>query len=362
MSLHIFTPGQHTAMSGDRLSFSESDLAATASAYDPALHEAPLVVGHPRHNAPAYGWVKSLTAGADGLHAEPQQLDADFAELVSSGRFKKISASFYAPDSPSNPVPGVYYLRHVGFLGAQPPAVKGLKQAEFAEAEPGVVEFGELDLQAGMWRRLRDWLLTQFGQDAADRVVPDWELDALREPAPAEFSEGAVPAPAVAPEPQPEQEAPMPQDNPELAAENARLKQQLADLKAQNEQARKQALHDEHQAFAEQMVGEARLAPAQQAQVVALLDRLAGVNDAQDFGEGDDAQPLTQVLRGLVSAQQPLVEFGEQATKDRAAGQSAADVAEFAEADPDRLGLHLRATELAQSKNITYEQAVRQLL
>jgi hypothetical protein len=371
-SLHIFTPGQHTAMSGDRLAFSESDLAATASAYDPTLHEAPLVVGHPRHDAPAYGWVKSLTVGADGLHAEPQQLDAEFAELVASGRFKKISASFYTPDSPSNPVPGVYYLRHVGFLGAQPPAVKGLKQAEFSEAEQGVVEFGELDLQAGMWRRLRDWLLAQFGQDAADRVVPDWELEALREPAPAEFSEEAASAtapaaaPAVAskpqPEPQPTQEAPMPQDNPELAAENARLKQELAALKAQGEQARKQTLHSEHQAFAEQMVSEARLAPAHQAQVVALLDRLAGVNDAQDFGEGDAAQPLTQVLRGMISAQPPLVEFGEQATKDRAAGQSGASVAEFAEADPDRLSLHLRATELAQSKNITYEQAVRQLL
>ena len=132
--LHIFKPGRQTAMSGAVLDFSESDLAASARAYDPALHEAPIVIGHPKHDAPAYGWVKSLAASGDGLNAEPHQVDADFAELVASGRYKKISASFYLPDAPNNPVPGVYYLRHVGFLGAQPPAVKGLKQAEFADA------------------------------------------------------------------------------------------------------------------------------------------------------------------------------------------------------------------------------------
>ncbi|MFS2072756.1 hypothetical protein ACEN9D_28795 [Pseudomonas sp. CT11-2] len=40
-------------------------------------------------------------------------------------------------------MPGVYYLRHVGFLGAQPPAVKGLRPIELAEGEPGVIEFSE---------------------------------------------------------------------------------------------------------------------------------------------------------------------------------------------------------------------------
>ena len=128
--IHIFKAGSHTAMSGATLAFSESDLQATARAYDPSKHEAPLVVGHPRADAPAYGWVKSLAYSENGLQAEPDQVDAQFAELVGTGRFKKISASFYPPESSANPVPGVYYLRHVGFLGAQPPAVKGLKQVE----------------------------------------------------------------------------------------------------------------------------------------------------------------------------------------------------------------------------------------
>lgn len=141
--LHIFKPGTHTAMNGASFDFSESDIAATVQAYDPALHEAPLVIGHPKHDASAAGWVKSLSTSAHGLTAEPQQVDAAFAEQIAKGSYKKISASFYHPDAANNPVPGVYYLRHVGFLGAQPPAVKGLRPIELADGEEGVIEFGD---------------------------------------------------------------------------------------------------------------------------------------------------------------------------------------------------------------------------
>ena len=65
--LHIFKPGRQTAMSGVTLEFSESDLEASARAYDPAKHEAPLVIGHPRTDDPAQGWAKSLSVLPRGL-------------------------------------------------------------------------------------------------------------------------------------------------------------------------------------------------------------------------------------------------------------------------------------------------------
>ena len=40
--LQIFKPGRHTAMSGASLAFSESDLAASAAAYDPTVFQAPI--------------------------------------------------------------------------------------------------------------------------------------------------------------------------------------------------------------------------------------------------------------------------------------------------------------------------------
>lgn len=87
--LHIFKPGRHQPMSGGSLDFTERDLIANANAYNPTLHEAPLVIGHPKHDAPAAGWVKSLTATADGLIAEPQQIDPSFAEQIGKASFKK---------------------------------------------------------------------------------------------------------------------------------------------------------------------------------------------------------------------------------------------------------------------------------
>ena len=127
--IHLFKPGTHIDMGGQQISFSESDMQASVDAYDPALHEAPLCIGHPKDDAPAYGWVQSMHMAADGPEAIPHQVNADFAEMHKSGAFKKVSASFYTPNNPHNPVPGVYYLRHVAFLGAQPPAIKGLRQA-----------------------------------------------------------------------------------------------------------------------------------------------------------------------------------------------------------------------------------------
>lgn len=185
-ALQIFKAGKRTASDGRALTFTEADLKATAAAYDPALHEAPLVIGHPKTNDPAFGWTKSLAFGEGGLLvAEPHQVNPEFAELVNSGAFKKISASFYVPDSPDNPKPGVYYLRHVGFLGAQAPAVKGLKPAEFAADEKGVVEFMDWSDRdnASLWRSLRDWIIGKFGKDEADKVVPDYLVTSLQESA-----------------------------------------------------------------------------------------------------------------------------------------------------------------------------------
>ncbi|WP_047243722.1 peptidase [Chromobacterium subtsugae] len=358
--LHIFKSGRQTAMSGDVLDFSESDLAASARAYDPALHEAPIVIGHPKHDAPAYGWVQSLAAGDIGLLAEPRQVDPAFAELVAAGRYKKISASFYRPDSPNNPVPGVYYLRHVGFLGAQPPAVKGLRPVEFGEADDDVVEFGDWgDVQnASLWRRMREWLISQFGLDAADKVIPDYavanlEDDARQDDSSSSFADPSQPKETL--EVTPEQQA-------ALEAENARLKQKLATAAAEKKATAAAARHSEHLAYAEQLIGEGKLAPKHKDAVVAFLDFADGETSVE-FGEGDAKQALASAFKGFLGDMPKVIDFGESATKDKAKQWEQDGSLEFGErADPERLQLHNRATALAAEKGVPYEQAVRQLL
>lgn len=74
-AIHIFKAGTHTDMHGKKLPFTPDDLAACVKAYDPSVHEAPLVIGHPRTEDPAWGWVKALSLSGVDLMAEPAQLD-----------------------------------------------------------------------------------------------------------------------------------------------------------------------------------------------------------------------------------------------------------------------------------------------
>jgi len=338
--IQIFRPGRHTAMSGAVLAFSESDLQASAAAYDPAKHEAPLVVGHPKHDAPAYGWVKALSA-SDGLQAEPHQVDPAFAEMVGRGAFKKISASFYAPDSPQNPVPGVYYLRHVGFLGAQPPAVKGLRNPEFSDAEEGVVEFADWsDLQnASLWRRMRDFLISQFGLDKADSIIPDYAVASLETEARQESAdENLVTAPAFS---DPPSRSPLvtPEQKAALEAENAQLKKDLADRDAADKAVKHAAAHTGHVAFAEDLAKAGKLLPAHKEIAIATLDFFATREAVVEFGEGDARKPLLDAFKTFLQGLPKQVEFKEVAggriveVDDQDPAVVAAKAVEFQEAE-----------------------------
>jgi hypothetical protein len=359
--LQIFKPGRHTAMSGAELAFSESDLAASAAAYDPALAEAPIVVGHPAHDAPAYGWVKSLAFADGGLEAQPDQVDPAFAEMVAAGRFKKISASFYPPASKNNPVPGVYYLRHVGFLGAQPPAVKGLRMPEFAEAADAVTfEFSEYDdvQSAQLWRSLREWMIGKFGQEEADKVVPGYTVSSLEQSAQEELRESATDA-AVSPSfaEQPNQENVVtPEQLAALEAENAQLKSELAANKTAQ-------IHDTHASFAETLVTGGQLLPAQVEVAVATLDYLAGQESVIEFGEGDAKKPLIDGFKEFLSGLPQRIEFSETATSTKAAGDRT-DSVEFAAphgyaVDADALAIHGKAVAYQAANKTDYLSAVK---
>jgi hypothetical protein len=129
MNIAVFKTGKHTDMKGQVQQWTDADLDRIISAYDPAKHEAPAVIGHPKNNDPAFGWVKKLSRIGGTLYAEFDQLNPDFLDMLKAGSFKKRSISLY-PDMT---------LKHVGFLGAVPPAVKGLPDYQFADDENDIV-------------------------------------------------------------------------------------------------------------------------------------------------------------------------------------------------------------------------------
>jgi hypothetical protein len=367
--LQIFKLSKHTAMSGAVLSFSESDLAATAAAYDVAKHEAPLVCGHPKHNEPAYGWVSSLTFADGGLDANPVQVDAAFAEMVANGSFKKISASFYSPDAPGNPVPGVYYLKHVGFLGAMPPAVKGMRTPSFADSEEGVVEFAEWDdvMNSSVLRSLRDWIIGKFGLDDADKAIPGYQVQSLELSAQKELEESmkedqsnGLPAPSFT-ESQSLGDEMSAEEKTRLAtleAENAVLKAQQVAF-AEAEKIRKNAaVHADNTSFAEGLVKDGKLLPVHKDVVVAQLDFISAQDNVVEFGEGDAKKPLADAFRAMLQAQGNLVNFGETAKPE-----SASATVDFAAApgygvNADSMESYARAQAYMLLHKVDFETAV----
>lgn len=303
--LQIFRAGTQTDSLGRTLTFQTADLMATANAYDPNLYEAPLVVGHPETNAPAYGWVASLMAQADALEAVPHQVDAAFSAMVNAGRFKRISASFWLPDAPGNPAPGVYYLRHIGFLGAAAPAVKGLRTPVFADDAASVVTL-EFSTQEPPMADTAD-----FAAREAAIAKAEAELKARAEQQTAEFAER----------------------DQALKAREAEV------VKAEAAQRRKEAAE-----FTDAQAKAGRILPRQQAGLTELL--LALPVAPLEFKEGDGAKakiaPRTW-LEKFVSELPPQIDYAERtaATDDNKPPAGALSRKAFERLDPQQRKAHL---------------------
>ncbi|ENA1254046.1 TPA: peptidase [Pseudomonas aeruginosa] len=344
------------------MEFTEAILQEIAATYDPALSEAPLVIGHPKLNAPAYGWAKGLEVREGMLYAEPHQVVPEFAEAANRKMYKKRSASVYLPDSPGNPVPGKHYLRHIGFLGAVPPAIKGIPDAPFNFAEDDgalAIEFAEAPYAVtgltDILRRLRDFFVEREGAERADQLIPQWQLSSIEEDArrasvqdtapqaSALFSEpviegvdAAAASAAAAEEPQgtvtPSDGAsesaaeadrtshPSQQDTtmPDEAALQERQRQLdereqlLATREAQVAQQKAQEHRNEVTEFAEALVQAGRLLPRQKAPVIELLVSLP-TDTPLEFAEGDGqvTKPAAEVLRSLLAELPKQVDFSE---------------------------------------------------
>jgi hypothetical protein len=119
--IEVFAKGRWTDGEGNTKDWTFGDLLKIASSYNPQVYEAPIVIGHPETNSPAYGWIGALKVEGNKLLAKPKQLLSEFREWVRQGAYKKISISLF-PDMT---------LRHVGFLGGAAPAIKGLRPVEF---------------------------------------------------------------------------------------------------------------------------------------------------------------------------------------------------------------------------------------
>ncbi len=322
-SIHILRPGTFTDSAGSEVTFTAADLASIATAYDPAKHEAPLVIGHPTADAPAYGWVASLREDDAGVHAEPHQLDTQFAGLVRAGRFRKVSASLYGASHPNSPTPGSWYLRHVGFLGAQPPAVKGLRQASLDESNQGAVVTMESTLPAPESSQPQETNMSgtqTAGQTARKNTT---EIEAA------------------------------------LTERETQLAEREAALAEREAQTRRQELD----AAIEQHIAAGRVLPTDKPGLVALTEQLTAHPVKISLFDPDGHETKQGGAAWLLSwlGRQPVqVDFNERtaAAAEDPAAQSRFAVPAGHEVEPKALDLHRRALAFAEKHQVGYDAAL----
>lgn len=217
LELDIFVAGKRPALDGREIEITESNLDEVVRSYDPKRFRAPLIVNRDLSHSTAgfsdrelatapicHGIPSSLKRVGKTLKATFEKHTPELRRWISEGRIPGLSASFYLPDSPSNPYPGQWALRHVAAV--MRPAVKGMGLPGFAETtvfgtiaefglgeDEGFVEFGcgcggscggqspkpygdmmySPPTLESVLRPLRDYFIEQGGVELANRVLPE---------------------------------------------------------------------------------------------------------------------------------------------------------------------------------------------
>jgi hypothetical protein len=326
--------------------------------FNAAKHEPPVVIGHPVENAPAYGWVEGLKKQGNLLLAKFKQVEPGFADMVKRGLFKKRSAAFY-PDGT---------LRHVGFLGAVPPAVKGLPDVAFAEANAMTFEFSDYQTVwawesiARLFGKVRDYLIEKDGMEKADQVISAYQIEEIT--AAAEKGKQEIQRDASEQTPQitnynekkeekmnfkefiqklkelvagvePAAQTDPPAGKTFSEADLEAARRQAADEAARAEReraaaefaerertARQEARKREISAWCASMVDAGRMTPAMvKFGLPEMLAAFAEREEIVEFGEAKDKATLYDRFKALFETELPkVVEFREVATRDRDTG------------------------------------------
>jgi hypothetical protein len=289
--IEIFRGGKQIDSTG-REHDGDALISKAVASFNPSYHEPPIVVGHPKDNAPAFGWVQALKQSGSRLLAKIRDVVPEFEAIAKQGLYKKRSASFY-PDG---------RLRHVGFLGAAPPAVKGLADLKFeddagsacfefnakntsAKEETMFANFGEFMEFLKFWKKEAD---PESGKQTADdgRRETDKNLKS--------FTEADIEAA--------KKEA--------ADAERIKVESEFAEKQIL---AKREAQNKEISTWCEDMVKKGKIAPAWvKSGLPQFMELLAAGSDVIEFGEEKKKSTHYDWLKDLFENQMPkIIEFKE---------------------------------------------------
>ena len=363
-----------------KVTLTDADLDELVASYarsDPA----PVVIGHPTTDGPAQGWVGALRRVGDRLQARLERLDEGFREAVEAGRYANRSISAVHDETG-------WRLRHLGFLGAALPAVDGLSPSNFAAPSGAQIVFSVPLSASGEWRgwrvlarilrSMRERIVASDGVEAADRALPDWQIEQL-----ASLGQDSKPGVALALEEtetdetdettgdedmtgESDRAADLAAREKALAEREAKLGAQEAELTRSQAEAEVAARFAKADTALEAHVKAGRVLPAERAGLAALLASLpvddgAVIAFAAADGKTEKKAPAA-VLEAFLSALPKRVDYDVRAGRDSApadGGDRGGGV------DPAAIAAQAtkhREAALAAGRTLTVAQAVDEVM
>lgn len=376
----IFEGGVQTDSQGKTKEFTQAHLDSVVTNHVPA----PLVVGHPKTNDPAFGWSTELKREGNKLFAKAGDVASEFESAVKNKHFPKRSVSLI-PDGN-----GGYKLRHIGFLGAAAPAVEGLKDLEFSADESAeVYEFRApetahqvrwgFDTIGRIFRSLRDRLIETDGKEAADQIIPDYQVTEIQnissqlvEDRSHHFSQPADPATDSAKSGNPPEK---PTDNKEVtpmsdfsqadidaAVEKERKKTQAAQkqLSAMQFSAQVQSANE----LIQTALKEGRLLPVQVEGMAEFMAQLSTIEGTFEFSApgSDDTKKQTplEFMQNLIGTLTVQVKPGEDDSEEPGSAKNYNAPSGFT-VNQERADLHQKAMDYSAKHGVDYVTAVTRL-
>ena len=324
-----------------RYNITDDIINEVAQTYNPKFHEAPIVIGHVKNDKMiAYAWVAKTYKNDEGrLAMDAGDVEPQFAEMVKDGRVKKRSVELYHPDNPANPTPGQWHLKHVAFLGAVPPAVKGLKDIKFSEDDGGIC------LSEPLPPTTSNLNTHQPENQPKKETIQMAEQNTPAAPTTQVQNNEAALQSQIA-----ELQKKLQEETQAKDAALAQLKEtqdKLAAIEKEKEQQQTQEIAQ----FAESMVKQGRMLPKDKAMHVAIMTDLQKANPVQ-FSEGNTTRTESKLdaYKAMFKAKEPAIQFGEFAPADASAN------------NPDSLNeeaLHKRVQAyMATHPDVTYVDAL----
>lgn len=372
--IEVFKAGTHTDSKGRQVTFSKADVEQMAENHK--LGAAPAVIGHPKDTAPAYAQVGEYKVDEDGrLFAKFDKINPAFEAGVESGAYYNRSVSVI-----KDKLHG-WRVRHVGWLGAMPPAIDGLQPVEFSADDDSCFEFAApgyslvwgLESAAKLMRSLRDRMIEKDGLEAADATLPQWQIDSMLEAATTARQQFSEANPSLFNQPTGEDDMSITQADLDKAVADAAAAGEAkgkaaAEAAAATEFAATQTklvtLQKERQKerIAAQIKGwkdKGVIVPADEAGLAEYMASLEDGGAEFSFSKaegGEDKKTPAQFFADFMSARKPVVKLGSSSQADDAPlnTQSTADITKAAS--------DFMAAEAKEGRNVSSAQAVQHVI